>query len=85
MSSRSWMVYSAKLATDPELAAVVTRLMMAMNDISVVNNALYEWDQTVDPKKKSRQNGGKLYFARMQVGHIYQALLTLKKSRKRPP
>jgi hypothetical protein len=52
--------------------------MMAMNDIGVANDALQEWDQTESRKKKARQNGGKLYFGRMQMAHVYEALLIIK-------
>jgi hypothetical protein len=39
------MVRSASLVQDKEIASVVLRLMMAMNDIGVANDALQEWDQ----------------------------------------
>jgi hypothetical protein len=75
MGSTTRMVRSASLVQDKEIASVVLRLMMAMNDIGVANDALQEWDQTENPKKKARQNGGRLYFGRMQMAHIYEGLL----------
>jgi len=75
MGSNTRMVRTSRLAADPEIAAVVLRLMMAMNDIGVANDALQEWDQTKDRKKKGRQNGGKLYFGRMQMAHVHEGLL----------
>src|SRR6266481_3264610 len=75
MGSTTRMVRSASLVQDKEIASVVLRLMMAMNDIGVANDALQEWDQTENPKKKVRQNGGRLYFGRMQMAHIYEGLL----------
>ncbi len=77
MASTTRMVHSAKLVADGEIASVVLQLMMAMNDIGIANDALQEWDQTQDPKKKVRQDGGKLYFGRMQMAHIYEALLII--------
>ena len=71
------MVRSAKLALDQEIASVVLRLMMAMNDIGIVNDALQQWFNTEDKKKKQRQDGGKLYYGRMQSAHIYEALLII--------
>jgi hypothetical protein len=77
MPSTTRIVRTARLATDEEIASVVLRLMMAMNDIGVANDALQEWDQTQSRKKKARQNGGKLYFGRIQMAHIYEALLII--------
>ena len=65
MGSTIRVVHSAKLAADPEIASAVLRLMMAMNDIGVANDALQEWDTTENPKRKLRRDGGKLYFGRI--------------------
>jgi hypothetical protein len=78
------MVHSARLLANPEIASVVLRLMMAMNDLGVANDALQEWDTTKNPKKRVRQNGGKLYFGRMQMAHIYEALLVIKEIMETP-
>jgi hypothetical protein len=82
MSSRTRIIHSAKLLPDPEIASVVLRLMMALNDLGLANDALQEWDTTQDPKKKVRQDGGKLYFGRMQMAHIYEALLVIEETTK---
>ena len=65
---------SASLLADKELASVVVRLMMAMNDLGVANSALAEWERTEDRKKAGRRNGGKLYYGRMMMAHVYEAL-----------
>lgn len=77
MASTTTIVRSSSLLSNVEVVSVVLRLMMAMNDIGVANDALQEWDQTENRKKQSRQNGGKLYFGRMQMAHIYEALLII--------
>jgi hypothetical protein len=77
MPSTTRIVRTARLGADLELASAVVRLMMAMNDIGVANDALQEWNQTESRKKKARKNGGKLYFGRMQMAHIYEALLII--------
>lgn len=77
MGNTTRMVRSARLIADGEVAAVVLQLMMAMNDISMANDALQEWDKTEDRRKRVRQNGGRLYFARMLMAHIYEALLII--------
>jgi hypothetical protein len=78
------VVRSAKLALDQEIASVVLRLMMAMNDIGIVNDALQQWFNTEDKKKKQRQDGGKLYYGRMQSAHIYEALLIIEEIENTP-
>ncbi|MCZ7658892.1 MAG: hypothetical protein M5U07_14070 [Xanthobacteraceae bacterium] len=76
MSSRTWIVRSDRLK-DPQVASVVLRLMMAINDSSLANNALHEWSQSEERTKKNRMFGGKIYFARVQLGHVYEALLVI--------
>ena len=58
--------------------------MMAMNDIGIVNDALQQWFNTEDKKKKQRQDGGKLYYGRMQSAHIYEALLIIEEIENTP-
>ena len=48
--------------------------MMAMNDLGVANSTLAEWEGTKDRKKDARRNGGKLYYGRMMMAHVYEAL-----------
>src|SRR5258708_292823 len=56
------------------MASIILRLMMAVNDGALANNALLEWDETTERLKKNRHQGGKMYFARMQLGHIFESL-----------
>jgi hypothetical protein len=74
MSSRTWSVRTAKLIADKEVASVVVRLMMALNDIAMANEGLREWTDTQEPRKLARQNGGRLYYGRMLMAHVYEAL-----------
>jgi hypothetical protein len=84
MGSTTRVVHSGKLVAEEKIATVVLRLMMAMNDIAIVNDALQEWDKTEDKKRKLRKDGGKLYYGRMQSAHIYEALLTVDEIAKTP-
>ncbi len=52
--------------------------MMAQNDIAVANEGLREWTVTTEQKKLARQNGGRLYYGRMLMSHIYEALKIIK-------
>lgn len=68
------MVRSDTLLRDEKLASIVLRLMVSMNDISITNNSMAEWERTEDPKKKARWRGGVLYFGRVQSAHLFEAL-----------
>jgi hypothetical protein len=74
MSSRTWSAKTASVTVDKELASVIVRLMMAMNDIAMANEGLNEWTSTTDRRKVYRQNGGRLYYGRMLMAHMYEAL-----------
>jgi hypothetical protein len=74
MSSRTWNARTAVLVAKKELASVIVRLMMAMNDMAIANEGLGEWTNTKDRRKVHRQNGGRLYYGRMLMAHIYEAL-----------
>jgi hypothetical protein len=82
--STTRVIRTAALASNEQLAPILLRLMMAVNDISLANAALKEWDETEDPRKRARKDGGKLYYGRMQMGHIYEALLIIKDIKERP-
>ena len=74
MSSRTWSVRTAKLIADKDAASVVVRLMMALNDIAMANEGLGEWTATQDRRKSFRKQGGRLYYGRMLMAHVYEAL-----------
>jgi hypothetical protein len=67
-------VRTAKLIADTETASTVLRLMMALNDIAMANEGLREWTVTEERRKQARQNGGRLYYGRMLMAHVYEAL-----------
>jgi hypothetical protein len=74
MSSRTWTAKISTLTADEELASVIVRLMMVLNDIAIANDGLGEWTFTKNPKKLSRQAGGRLYYGRMLMSHVFEAL-----------
>jgi hypothetical protein len=81
--STTWLMRSATLsAGDPKVISVLLRLMMVVNDVGLANNAVHEWDKLYDRKKSQRTMGGKLYFVRMQMAHIYEGLLIVDDIRK---
>jgi hypothetical protein len=84
MSSTTWSVRTAKVIADEAVAAVVVRLMMALNDIAMANEGLGEWTVTQEPRKLARQNGGRLYYGRMLMAHVYEALSIIEDVQKSP-
>jgi hypothetical protein len=48
--------------------------MMVQNDIAMANEGLADWTTTTVPKKLPRQTGGRLYYGRMLMSHIFEAL-----------
>jgi hypothetical protein len=83
--SRTFIVKSRRILHDPDLASVIVRLSMAMNDIGMANDGLGEWTTTLsNPKKKVRQNGGRLYYGRMLMSHVFEALDIINEIRRSP-
>jgi hypothetical protein len=57
-----------------ESAITVIKLMMACTDLSLANEALYEWKKEKPRIKKDRQNAAGMYFVRLQIAHLFEAL-----------
>lgn len=74
MASTQWVARTANLLNDEGLAPVLVRLMIVMNDISITNSEMVEWQTTEHPKKKPRWRGAVLYFGRVQSAHLFEAL-----------
>ncbi|HEY9013160.1 MAG TPA: hypothetical protein VIN06_19325 [Devosia sp.] len=47
---------------------------MSLNDSAIANNALHEWSTQPERERTGRVTGAKMYFARMQMGHAFEAL-----------
>jgi hypothetical protein len=84
MSSKTWIARTAEVIADKEVASVVVRLMMALNDIAMANEGLGEWTFGQERKKLARQNGGRLYYGRMLMAHVYEALSIIKDIQDNP-
>jgi hypothetical protein len=84
MGSNMRLVRSDELLDDKEVSSILLRLMMALNDSSLANNALREWSESKDRIKTVRMFGGKIYFVRVQFGHVYEAMLVIEEAAKLP-
>lgn len=82
--SRTKIIRSVTLAANEVRASVILRLMTAVNDFSLANAIMREWDETTDRRKLARHKSGRMYFVRMQMGHVFEALFAVKEIRDDP-
>ena len=57
-----------------ELGSVLIRLMMAINDMSLAMDAQRRWTEDSMKNREHRERGAKIYFIRLQISHIYEAM-----------
>jgi len=48
--------------------------MMVINDMSLAMDAQTRWTEDVKTDRKHRERGAKIYFIRLQISHIYEAM-----------
>jgi hypothetical protein len=61
--------------------AIILRLMMAFNDISLANHGLAQYKQEQPRLRKHVQMGARLYFLRLQCGHMNEAMRVIREIR----
>lgn len=83
MGSTTRLVKTSDIARKGH-ASVMVRLMMAINDIALVNNALREWNTSDEKRKTVRKSSGRMYFVRVQMAHLFEALEIIKEIRDSP-
>jgi hypothetical protein len=66
------------------LGTVLGRLMLAVNDIGIANDALGHWMGEQTGQRSARQKGAKMYFVRILLGHIWEGLHIIKTIKKTP-
>jgi hypothetical protein len=69
----------SRLSNKGALGTVLVRLMMFVNDLSLCNDALEQWHKYEDEPHKKRAAGAKMYFVRLMIAHIYEALKVVDK------
>jgi hypothetical protein len=84
MSSKQRLTTFKKLNDKGELGIVLGRLMLAMNDIGIANDALGSWMKEQEGIRRDRQKGAKMYFVRMLISHVFEALTVINKIRNMP-
>jgi hypothetical protein len=63
-----------KLYAHDEESVIVLRLMMACNDLATANEALGRWQRESDDRKQYIRHGALMYFIRLQMAHLNEAL-----------
>jgi hypothetical protein len=74
MRSRNWTVSTRKIAAQGQLRSLLLRLMLVNNDLAILTDALDEWLDTEDRRKVPRKKAASLYFVRVLLGHVFEAL-----------
>jgi len=72
--SATWGVTARTVAAQPELASFMVRLMMSVNDLSLVAHRIDEWSATEDRPKGLRKLSAQLYFVCILLSHVFEAL-----------
>lgn len=68
--------------SENEFSSIIVRLMMAINDTTLVNVMLKDWGTDEDPAHKLRRSNGHLFLAKLQMAYVFEALDVVKDIRK---
>jgi hypothetical protein len=71
-----------KIAAKGELGEVLIQLMMVCNDLTLCNHALDAWKREGDRKLQCRKTGAQMYFVRLQIAHMFEAMEIVKRIRE---
>lgn len=82
--TRTLLVDINKLHSQGDEGGVVLRLMMACNDLTTANQALGKCREDTCEKTDYIRRGAALYFVRLQLSHLYEALKVVKEIQKYP-
>jgi len=63
-----------RLASRGADGAVVAKLMMACNDMTIANLSLSDWKEEQSQDRRDLQVGARLYFIRLELSHLYEGL-----------
>jgi len=84
MASKTRLTTFKKIESKGELGVILGRLMVAMNDIGIANDGLGSWMKEQEGIKKYRQAGAKMYYIRILISHIFEALTVINKIKDTP-
>ena len=72
------------LAWKGKLGSVLVRLMMVINDMSLAMDAQRRWTEDAGKERAHRERGAKIYFVRLQISHIFEAMKIIEEIRDDP-
>lgn len=74
----------AAIASKGKLGSVLVRLSAVINDMSLAADAQRRWTEDAGKEREHRQRGAKIYFMRLQISHIFEAMTIVKEIRDTP-
>lgn len=66
-------------------SVLVIKLMMACNDMQLANEAASNWKEDQPRNRQYRQTGARMYFIRLQMAHLHEALKIVEEIRNDDP
>jgi hypothetical protein len=72
------------IASKGKLGSVLVRLMMVINDMSLAMDAQRRWTEDAGKERAHRERGAKIYFVRLQISHIFEAMKIVEEIRDSP-
>ena len=82
--TRTQRIDFAQLLRRKNTAPMIVKLMMVCNDLSLVNEALVHWQEEQPRMQKHRQRGAVIYFARIELSHLFEGLKIVEEIRNNP-
>jgi hypothetical protein len=75
---------SSDLRLRGALPSVLIRLMLAVNDISLAADTNDFWAETTEQRRAYRKGRARMYFARLIMSHVHEALKIIEEINRRP-
>jgi hypothetical protein len=72
MSSTTRMLKTKDIA-EGDFSSIIVRLMMAINDTTIVNVLLKDWCTNDERMHKWRRSNGRLFLAKLQMAYMFEA------------
>jgi len=82
--STTWAITTKSIYDKDLLGPILLRLMLASNDITIANDCWKEWHGEYGDSNKNRQPGAKMYFVRLLLAHLHEAMKIIRDIKKTP-
>ena len=73
----------SKVKRHGAFAEVLVRLMMVSNDLTLAEDSGLLWQNEQDGKRLHRRRGARMYFIRVQMSHVYEAMAIIRGNQRR--